>query len=621
MAKNFTKVLCAFLAFVMCLGMVPAFAIEANGVFIPQPPAEVGNNYPISKKLNDFKNDIAKITLSVPADDISMGVDIIYVLGAFASTNGVPNVEGDILMSCLTETMSKIVGAGIPVNFGVVGFTPDDDPLLDMTKLQTQEDLDRLPSLIADTIVQAKVRYDGVNMENALIKAKKMFSKSPLANYPDRQHLVMISSGFTYFFNSGDNNEYFSTVPVRISNGGNKLYYTNKGWMQARTGQGDTYPLPKAFSKNNDASDWDLYWSYIDQWARADIAAGDEVVYEAATVESGDAMTWYSNGLGSSSGNGKYIVLPEEEVAKYPYVTRYGDYNAKNPLEETSSQHAILYERAMWEAYEYAKANIINAGINFYPIYNALSAKYNNGYTPAAAKIDWTTQYIGHSFMNMLAGGEAVNYDESGNKAFFDPIKEKILYSISDGSKVTDAIGYDATEGNFDFVTNVDTIKLAVNGVEYTTTMIASTTDTNGKIITASYDFLDAEGARKFSLDYYYGDGKEGEYFDWNFYTDVSMTNRVSLTYDLKLVEKSSEIGTHTLDTNRFAVLYPVDSDGKAGIPHLFPVPEVEYEVNPYDVDIVLALGAGIAQYDADHAKGYTHTYDSIVFLVEPLVM
>ena len=40
-----------------------------------------------------------------------------------------------------------------------------------------------------------------------------------------------------------------------------------------------------------------------------------------------------------------------------------------------------------------------------------------------------------------------------------------------------------------------------------------------------------------------------------------------------------------------------------------------------YDMDIVLALGAGIAQYDADNAKGYTHTYDSIVNLVEPLVL
>ena len=135
MAKNFTKILCAFLAFVMCLGMVPAFAIEANGVFIPQPPAEVGNNYPISKKLNKFEKDIANITLSVPADDISMGVDIIYVLGAFASTNGVPNVEGDIIISCLTETMSIIVGAGIPVNFGVVGFTGDDKPLYNLTPL------------------------------------------------------------------------------------------------------------------------------------------------------------------------------------------------------------------------------------------------------------------------------------------------------------------------------------------------------------------------------------------------------------------------------------------------------------------------------------------------------
>ena len=218
--------------------------------------------------------------------------------------------------------------------------------------------------------------------------------------------------------------------------------------------------------------------------------------------------------------------------------------------------------------------------------------------------------------MDMLARNagmdKAINNSTATDKAFFDPIKEAILYTVSNGSKVTDAIGYDEAEGNFEFITDAETIKMAVNGDVYTTTMTSHTLDADGKIIEASYDFLNAAGERKFSLDYYYGDGKTGEYFDWNFHTDVSMKERVSLTYDLKLIDKSEEAGTHYVDTNRFAALYPQDSDGKEGTPQLFPVPFVEYEVVPYDVDIVLALGAGIAQYDADNAKDYTHTYDSI---------
>ncbi|MBQ6788691.1 MAG: Cys-Gln thioester bond-forming surface protein [Clostridia bacterium] len=46
---------------------------------------------------------------------------------------------------------------------------------------------------------------------------------------------------------------------------------------------------------------------------------------------------------------------------------------------------------------------------------------------------------------------------------------------------------------------------------------------------------------------------------------------------------------------------------------------DVEYKTDG-GVDIVIALGAGIAAYDADNANGYTHTYDSIVSLVKPLV-
>ncbi|MBO5645646.1 MAG: VWA domain-containing protein, partial [Clostridia bacterium] len=533
MSKNLCKLLAVVLALTMCMNLMCTSIFAADDV-----TTEISGN--IDKSANGLdENDQTDVTLTVPSVTDALGSDIIYIIGGFAANkDGSPIVDGDLLISSLVATMREMVEAGTHVNFGMVPYSSDNVVAMPLTRIDASN-IDQLPDMIAAALATCESLYDGVNMENALRKAKKLFSDptNPLANHPERQHLVMISSGFTYYFNTGDNNEWVATVPVRIND--NYLRYTNRGWMQARTGQGDTYPLPKAFSTYNDSRDWDLYWSYIDQWARADIAAGDEVVYKAATIESADFLNWYSSGSGSSSGEVKYITgtLTDEELAKYPKVTRIGNYNVKNPLEEPSAQHAILYERAMWEAYEYAKADITGAGINFYPIYNELKAAYTNGYRPAAASIDWTTQYIGHSFMNMLAGGEAIKYDSQGDKSFFKSIEDQILYTTAIGSTVEDFIGKNEN-GNFEFIEDAACITLNVGGKDYTT---AQTSDTEEG---SSYAFTAPEAAEPtFWLDYTYGDGETTEKFIWTFGENVSLENIAKLTYKLQLTEKLEAAG------------------------------------------------------------------------------
>ena len=587
----------------------------------------------------NFNSDV---TLKIPGKVEQLGVDIVYIVGSFATDDdGNPNVEGDVLISSLVDTMTEIVEAGTPVNFGMVPFSSDNVVAMELTAI-TSENLAQLPDMITEALATCESLYDGVNMENALIKSKKMLSESALASRPDRQHLVLVSSGFTYFFNSddketGEKNKYVSLVPVRISNGGNNLYYMNKGWMQARTGQNNTYPLPKAFSKYNDYRDWELYWSYIDQWARTDIAAGDEVVYEAIDVEVGDFLTWYSSGAGSSSGNGKYIKgVSAEDAVKYPYATRLDNYKVKNPLDEPSAQHAILYERAMWEAYEYVKENIVNAGINFYPIYNELQHAYTNGVSCNNElndngkrydyKIDWTTQYIGHSFMNMLAGGEAVLYNSKSDKTFFDPIKAEILYCVSAGSTVTDYIGYDADEKegyNFDFVLGAENLKLTVGDKVYSVAEVES-----AEGVTATYEFTAPDGeTATFKLEYYYGTGTDDEYFIWTLNENISKYRQVALTYKVNLKEKSAVVGKHTANTNIDAYLEPVDSEGNKGEKEYFPEPTVEYKnvytvtVNYYDQESGEVISESfttegnengtydVTEQDAIEIGGYTYVF------------
>ena len=547
---------------------------------------------PTINKTNDGldADDRTNVTLSVPGEAEVLGSDIIYIVGSYASNaDGSPNVEGDVLISSLVDTMREMVAQGTHVNFGMVPFSSDNVVAMPLTRID-ENNIEQLPAMIADALATCEAIYDGVNMENALVKSKKMFSESELADHPERQHLVMISSGFTYFFNSGENNENVATVPVNYT-GVNRLFFWNKAWQRARTNQTNTYPIPKAivdaFNAKTDKAEgetlWSFYWSYIDQWAKADIADGDKVVFDACTVESGSFLSWYNAGElvsgYSQTGYGKAIPADQvENIADYVTLTA-----GANPLTNEAAAHAIGYERAMWEAYEYAKANIMDAGINFYPIYNALNVNYTNGNaSPSSYNVTWTDQYIGHSFVDMLAGGEgkAVKYDKQGDKTFFNPIKDQILYYCAEGSYVEDFIGYEAGKGNFQFINNPEYIKLTVGDVEYITQQISVTMDEEIGIIAASYAFT-APGAEEptFWMDYTYGDGKTTEKFVWTFGENVSRYNPATLTYKLQLIDKNEAEGDYVIDTNLSATLYPKDSDGNELQPEEFPVPNVEYKV------------------------------------------
>ncbi|MBQ6876064.1 MAG: VWA domain-containing protein, partial [Lachnospiraceae bacterium] len=199
-------------------------------------------------------------------------MDIIYCMGAFIAAS---DVETDLMINSLYDTFAEIIAAGTTVNFGVVPFSTDNKAVMELTTFATMEDLATLPAKLAEAIEQAAIAYGGENMENALQTAKRMFSESPLAEHPERQHLVLVATGHTYNFNSGENNELFSTVPVAIndSKSQKKLFYGFKAWMQARNANPNTYPIPKAFTEYMDSRDWDAYWEQIELWAAADVEA------------------------------------------------------------------------------------------------------------------------------------------------------------------------------------------------------------------------------------------------------------------------------------------------------------------------------------------------------------
>ncbi len=574
--KKLNKFLSLILAVCLLMGMMalPVSAATENTAGISKDK---------TAQWHDDPQTIADVTLSVPGEYKQLGVDIIYVLGGFLAAD---KVESNLMINSLMETFAEIIATGTPVNFGMVPFSYTDKPVMELTTFASAEDLALFPAKVAQAIIDAGDVYGGENMENALVVAKKMLSESDLADHPERQHLVLVSTGHTFNFNSGENNELFSTVPVAIDNSGdyNKLFFGAKAWMQARNYNPNTYPIPKAFTTYNDYRDWDAYWAEIEKWAAADVANGDQYVYAFSdtTSDSDTYYDWYmenvksdkthNNDTGLYKSYGIYFVGSDELVDSAVHVSK-GSLTTSLDNVPASAKHAISYERAMWEANNFIKKEITGAGINFYPIYNPMKAAYSNGYDGTALNCTWTKQYIGHSFMNMLAGGEAVIYDANSQKDFFDPIKNEILYTCAAGSYVEDFIGYEnnANDGfNFDFLVD-GKITLTVGTTEYTTAKL----ETAKEGFDASYTFT-APGAAEatFTLDYVKGNGTTEEKFIWTFGEDIQTFAPAKLNYQVKLVECRMPEGTaaegYLVKTNQNAMLYPVGGEAEA-----FPIPEL----------------------------------------------
>ena len=558
----------------------------------------------INKTSTELNNeDMVDVTLTVGGDSeysssSSLPVDIIYILGSFLSTES--KVNQSTMINVLIDTFRDLIEQGVPVNFGIVPFSSTKDPVMPLTPLTSEADLEALPAKIAAAVTEAGNVYDQVNMENALLTATELFADSALGKMgrTDRQHLILVSSGHTYYFNGGENNEYISTVPAMFKKGTvdtNEIFFQEKVWMRARNNSTNSYPIPKAiveyYNANKDkyASEWDCYWSIIDQWAKADIAAGDKIVYNATTREAGDFINWpnpskvsSASGTFTKTGYGLVIANPDPEqidgILKFD-LDYAGENVGPNPFEHEFAAHAISYERAMWEAFTFIQENVTGEGINFYPVYNPLrvDGTASNG---SHYDYDWTTNYIGHCFMNMLAGGEAVVW--STDKVFFDGIKAEIIESATSSDKasyVEDFIGKNEN-GNFEFIQNPEYVTLVLGGVTYTTAQVETK---EGFDFSLAFTAPDAEEAT-FWLDYVYGDGETTEMFVWTFGEYIDPESTVTLTYKLKLIDKQETAGTYIVPTNNSATLYPFDREGNALKPQLFPVPEVEYDVASIEI-------------------------------------
>ena len=263
------------------------------------------------------------------------------------------------------------------------------------------------------------------------------------------------------------------------------------------------------------------------------------------------------------------------------------------PYDQTSSNQNICIPRGNTEL-------PTTVDVALYKTYSVFNDMLQSGYhcysviadTSARATYPW-----GENFMSYLQ-------DISGNgKVSFEDIQNDIFYLLDEGSSVVDVIGYGTdnagNEYNFDFVDNLDNLKITVGGNELDEEDIIDP-QFNDPYVTSAYGFSDPASGRDgydFVLKYYQKgqDGNSDECFVWEINVPVSNFAPVQLTYTVKLTNPQTAEGTYgeydangengstSLYTNKEATLYPVDSNGDSGVPENFPKPTVSYTVGGND--------------------------------------
>ena len=269
-------------------------------------------------------------------------------------------------------------------------------------------------------------------------------------------------------------------------------------------------------------------------------------------------------------------IKAQMEADKDTYYVPYAEqYQNENHISwDERAEHATSVDTALYltnEVYQSAK----NAGYHCY----AMKATSN-------ADHPWAS-----NFMDYLANGQEVSFED---------IQNDIFYLLDADSSVVDVIGYGTdnagNEYNFDFVDNLDNLKITVGGNELDKEDIIDP-QFNDPYVTSAYGFSDPASGRDgydFVLKYYQKgqDGNSDECFVWEINVPVSNFAPVQLTYTVKLTNPQTAEGTYgeydangkngstSLYTNKEATLYPVDSNGDNGVPENFPKPTVSYTVD-----------------------------------------
>lgn len=330
-----------------------------------------------------------------------------------------------------------------------------------------------------------------------------------------RKYVIVITDGLTRQFLA--ENGTLMTIYNGLDADGGRVWGSPSGWCVANGFVDGEYGIP--------GGDWDTYY-----------AAVNENVEKDGNTYAHDYDVYGSTPSGEN--------IPE------PYV----------PQGETSLTHALCLDRAIYEA-DKVYSKLEDANYHCYAVF----ADYS------------TTNELGKAFVEYLNDGSVLD---------FDTIQKDIYYLLDAGSQVVDIIGQGkdnkGNDYNFD-VANLDNMTITVGGVELNKVKIQSE-EFPGSTTYGFFEGEIADGKYDFVVTYYPdgvadADGETREHFIWYINVPVGNFAPAQFSYDVHLTNPQTAKGEYKVETNVEAVLTPVDSNGTAGKPETFPVPELTYEV------------------------------------------
>ena len=510
-----------------------------------------------------YDKDFTDVTLSVNgALDYNAGaaVDIVIALGA-----GIAN-QANTYESIIT-LVKPLLEQGINVKLGLIAVEHYDDVAMELTLLT--ENYEQIIKDGLNTILNMPA--GPTNLHGNILAAKAMLD-ADTAVPAQNKFFYVIGTGRTYNY---DNAEGVPTTIINklVYNGHSYYYWGHYLWQSQRGDHTSCYRVPTSY--NNDFA---AYWADVEKWVEAD---GNAYAYSFPNYNTANSQ-WFNEYMKTNSTDLKAHGIVSSRFGWL--ITDLTDSGKAAIGSGKNPQNALNYERAQYEAY-YAYKAMVDAGYTCQTLCSE-SVSYQN-YSPYMTYLGITPGIqLGHSFMDHMAklSGQKestvlfILKDNDGNyemaQNFFTPIDTTKLVGVGKPATpfVEDFIGF-GEDYDFDFTGNLDKLVLKVNGVAYTTNVVAAQ---NGA--TASCTFTNAEGKICFTLDYFKGNGTTAERFVWNFLQPLNEDETVTLTYQLKLVKRNEEVGTHKAFTNQSATLYPT---GDRNYGQLFPMPDVLYTNYP----------------------------------------
>lgn len=357
----------------------------------------------------------------------------------------------------------------------------------------------------------------GTNMHAGLLAAQEMLD-SETSIPADRKYMVLVSDGSTYLYcPDGDYTKCFSRAYSPFESAGGARAYG--GYYDV------SYYQPSSTVHGNiaapttaDATAWQEYLADVEK--RNTESNGNQYDFEWKYYDE----AWPINSDKAKAG---YISMIEKIKEQHP-----GDDEAvKNALAKTAS-------------------NIDMSRLYSSQVYQEIAAKYH-AYAVAAPTTSPDGQKDGE-FLKYLNGGDSANFDE---------IQNEILYAVGAGSNIDDYMGVD-----FDFVNEASAIQVKVGNEVLAAEKIADN----------EYGFGKTGSSYRYVLKYTPG---ATEHFNFQMNEPVTNFARVQLVYQEQLVNVPSEPGDYTFDTNKKAILHPVDSEGNAGADREFAKPTVSLSI------------------------------------------